>query len=193
MTQSGALLSVFHSGMVVPFVRGYVHSRSQFGGPLEWRVSGATWGPRPLHQIALLSMRHLQLPFPGGAVSEIPLLYGLCFSGCEIAYGFNESAIDVAEIEPITSNEDWPYVSYPDYLPYIPLAPVDPEKRTWHDFAREFENLPLEQPAEVVIVVPPPANIGFSVWGRDGDAEGVTIVFEYSPVARRVKAYNVCS
>ena len=39
-------------------------------------------------------------------------------------------------------------------------------------------NVPDRQPAELVVIVPPPATLGVS-YGQDaGDFEGVTIVFE---------------
>jgi hypothetical protein len=53
--------------------------------------------------------------------------------------------------------------------------------------------MPEEQPAELVAVVPPPATIGVSLWGRTGDAEQVAVVFECDLDAKEVTAYNVCS
>jgi hypothetical protein len=50
-----------------------------------------------------------------------------------------------------------------------------------------------EQPAELLVAVPPPATLGFSMWGPDGDREGVTVVFECDLAERTIRAYNRCT
>jgi hypothetical protein len=50
-----------------------------------------------------------------------------------------------------------------------------------------------DQPSDVIVLVPPPMTIGVSLWSREGDAEGVTSVFECDLSAKKVVAYNVCT
>lgn len=50
----------------------------------------------------------------------------------------------------------------------------------------------IEQPSEMVVLIPPPATIGFSMWGRSGDAEGVALVAECDLKNQAVTTYNVC-
>jgi hypothetical protein len=101
--------------------------------------------------------------------------------------------IDIESMHPTLITPDWPYPNYPSLLPRVPLKRGSSVAGSWQQFSRQAANLPDEPPAEIVILCPPPANIGHSMWGKLGDAEGVTIVFECSSLDRRVRAYNVCS
>ena len=49
-----------------------------------------------------------------------------------------------------------------------------------------------EQPAELIVAVPPPATLGVSLWGQSGDEDGATVVFECHLGDRKVRAYNRC-
>ena len=45
---------------------------------------------------------------------------------------------------------------------------------------------------ELVVVVPPISDLGMSLWGDDGDAEGVQIIFRCDVQSWRVRVYNEC-
>jgi len=115
------------------------------------------------------------------------------FSGCQIAYRFTSREITIDSISPRVASKDWPYEDYPALLPFVPLRVAKKQKMNWKRFSDRFWNLPERQPAELVVVVPPPATAGVSVWGSSGDAEEVSIVFECDLSSQKVKAYNVCS
>ena len=147
---------------------------------------------KPLHHIATLNHNHLTVLGPPQYVWELPLVYGLFYSGCTLRYKFQRSEVAIQSLEPESASENWPYANYPVLLPYVPLETGSVQSETWEAFARRAPNLPEEQPAELVVLIPPPATIGFSMWGRGGDADDVTLVFECSIAEKRIVAYNVC-
>jgi len=185
------LVVIYQNGTVTPLVRSDKYSPSVFGGPLEAVISGNRF-ETPLHHIATVNHNQLPILSEPQCIREIPLVYGLFYSGCVLEYTFEQGNIAVQSIEPKEPTENWPYANFPVLLPYVPLEVGTVMAESWEQFLRRAPNLPGEQPSEVVVLVPPPATLGFSMWGRDGDAEGVTIVFECSLKEKRVAAYNVC-
>jgi hypothetical protein len=185
------LLTAFDGKSAFSFGRSEKFSYSEFGGPNEFRISGKRSSSLRLHKIARLSCSH----FPIGDtsyVSELPLLYGMLYGGSGLTYRFESSEIHVLENQGKLT-DDFPYRDYPLLLPFVPLAVQGRKKQTWRQFASPFPNMKDEQPADIVVVVPPPMTIGVSLWGYWGDAEGVTLVFECDLSAQKVTAYNVCT
>jgi hypothetical protein len=191
-TMREPLVLLFHDGATTSLSRCDEHSFSTFGGPLETQVASTLALARPLHHIATVNHNQLSVLGAPRYVWEVPLVYGLFYSGCVLKYSFERASLNVEEVEPSIPNESWPYANYPVLLPYAPLGVASHEPESWDEFSRRAPNLPEEQPSELVVLVPPPATLGFSMWGRGGDAEGVTLVFECSLERKRVVAYNVC-
>ena len=85
------------------------------------------------------------------------------------------------------------YTPYPDLLPYVPLRLARRVRCT----AEQFRELLLQQgevkAEEVTIIIPPMFDLGLSLWGHSGDAEGVQIVFQLDVEKRRVRVYNECT
>ena len=186
------LVLVHHAGETVLLDRSEELSFSVFGGPLEVTCTGLEL-PRRLHQIAMLS--HNQVPVLGAPryIFDLPLIYGMRYSGGTLRYSFSREGIVVKSIEPMEASDTWPYEGFPDLLPYHPLEKTETIVEDWHAFLERAPNLPETQPAEVVVLIPPPFGLGFTLWGRGADAEGVTLVFECDLKSREVVAYNVCS
>jgi len=182
---------VYHEGTVTSLVRSGEHSSSVFGGPLEVEVRGSRL-PKPLHHIATVSLNHLKVLGPPHYVWEIPLVYGLVYSGCSVRYRLEGGSIELSSGQLGEPTEDWPYRAYPELLPYVPLEVGSTSKETWEQFAMRAPNLPEVAPSTIVMLVPPPVTLGFSMWGRSGDAEGVTLVFECDLETKTVASYNVC-
>jgi hypothetical protein len=188
------LVLAFDGIATYSFGRTEKHASSVFGGPMECEITGKRFGPFRLHHIARLSENQLPVLGSHRYVFELPLIYGMCYGGCRLAYQFEERYdITVLNLSPKKPSDDWPYKDYPPILPYVPLAVTKRKKQSWSQFAAEFPNMPVDQPSDLVVVVPPPMTVGVSLWGREGDAEGVAIVFECDLDAKRVTAYNVCS
>lgn len=193
MGSSEELVSVHVDGRTYSFTRGDSEAGSIFGGPLERALRGVRFGPARLHHIATLTSRSLpQLAAPK-YIFSLPLVYGMRFEGCELEYVFGTNEIDIRRIAPTESSEGWPYIDYPPLLPYLPIDVVTDQAEDWDTFSAKFPNLPEVQPAELVAVVPPPLEIGQSLWGRSGDLECVCVVFECHLSEKRVRVYNVCS
>jgi hypothetical protein len=191
------IVFAFYDGTVISFERGYEHSLSFFGGPMERKVSGIAHGPKPLHLIARLASTHLRAPrrreSDRDGLIDIPLIYGMCYDGCNIEYSVDRiDNIELRDMSPTRSRDDWPYPNFPTLLPYMPLRVGKTRRCSYVEFAQQFPNKPRQQQTEVVITVPPPATIGVSLWGR-ADADEVTLLFECSLADRMVLASNICS
>jgi hypothetical protein len=187
------LLYAFHNETLYTFERAERLSGSHFGGPFQAEFSGQTFGPKPLHLIACLGSLHIPVlsePYR----NQMPLIFGMRYDGCELVYRFESNRrVEVLRINPATSLEDWPYVSFPPLIPYMPLRLSDsPRSESYDSFAQRFPNMPWPQPTEMVVAVPPPATIGLSFWG-DGDGNDVTIVFECELKKREIKCYAMTS
>lgn len=189
-----ALVFAFHDNALYTFRRTDRYSASVFGGPCRAKLTGVSFGAKPLHHIARLGAAHI--PVLGDHhMFDLPLIYGMYYDGCQIsyriAYGHH---VELLGILPKTSLEDWPYSHFPPLLPYVPLQ-LDgkPRRMTYNEFAARFPNMREKQNAEMIIAVPPPASVGLSLWGDGGDAEEVTIVFECDLKSGIVSASNVCS
>jgi hypothetical protein len=168
-----------------------------FGGPLEARLSGVEHGPKPLHMIAELASTHLRTKSLGAAerdnLFDIPLIYGMCYDGFDIEYHVDGVRhIEIRKMRPTQSSGDWPYPNFPLLLPYVPLRVGETRSASYAEFADAFPNMPEPQPTELVVVVPTPATLGVSLWGR-GDGEDVIILFECDLADRMVYASNRCS
>lgn len=163
-------------------------SASWFGGPRRSnaQLQGVRFGPRRLHHICHLHEK--QIPEVGG--EGLAILYGMCFEGLRLEYCWLRSRVRIDKMRPRRSTPGWPYPDYPVLLPYIPLEVGDRRQLSWGEFMDQLPNMPVDQPAEVVVVVPSAGTIGVSMWGAWGD--GVVIVAECNPKTGAVCVYNVC-
>lgn len=183
------LVYAFSNDKIFTFERAWQYSGSTFGGPLEYDLSGIQPGPAPLHMIAELSSVHL----PSGFV--LPLIFGMQYDGCCLRYRVMSSdKIEILELNPSESCDGWPYANFPSLLPYAHLTlNVAPRFSSYEDLADAFPNIPDKQAADLIIIVPPPATLGFSLWGRNGDLDGVILIFECDLSSRTVFAYTQAS
>ena len=188
-----SLLFAFHDETLYTFGRGEKDSASVFGGPSRARMAGRAFGPKPLHHIARLGACHIPA-LVAHHLFDLPLIYGMYYCGQQsyrVDYGHH---IELLYIETATPVDDWPYPDFPPLLPYVPLQlQAEPSRTSYDEFAERFPNMPERQRADMIVAVPPPATIGLSLWGDDGDGEDVTIVFECDLKNRIVSASNVCS
>jgi len=186
------LVFAFYQNVLYSFARAESHTYSVFGGPLDIEISGKSLGMQPPHLIAYLSNTIAPLTTSSHSIPDIPLVYGMCYSGCVIKYQFEINKINILELDPEESSDDWPYIGFPQILPYAPLKIEEQKSMTWSEFADTYPNMPEPQPTELVVVIPPSMTLGVSLWGRSGDAEEVTIVFECDLATQTISAYNVC-
>jgi hypothetical protein len=185
------LVFAYCHGSVYSFERAHGHSASVFGGPMDYELSGVVHGPKPLHTIVRLSSMHLNALGP--RLFDIPLIYGMCYDGCDIEYHVdNADHIEIRRMSPTESSDHWPYPQFPPLLPYVPLQIGETRSASYAEFAEPFPNMPEPQPTELVVVVPTLATLGVSLWGR-GDGDDVIILFECDLADRMVYASNRCS
>jgi hypothetical protein len=186
------LILAFDGATTYSFGRADKQAASVFGGPMEYKISGKRPVPDWVHLVARLNHNDLSILGPPRYIFDLPLLYGLRYSDGNLAYQFEHTDIKVL-VSPGTLTKDWPYRHYPTLLPYIPLAVTNRKKQSWQQFAADFPNMKHKQPADLVVVCPCPMTTGVSLWGREGDAEGVAMVFECDLEEKKVTTYNVCS
>lgn len=186
------LLIAYHGGNLWRFHKARKHEFSWFGGPIEEYPEGIEHGPQALHQVGTLWGHHLPCLLDAH-ITQLPLFYGFCFDGCRLRYRVSgEPAIELLDLEPAESTEDFPYLNYPAMLPYYPLAPTEPEQVAREDFLEMLHQpIDLREP-ELIVVLPCPFTIGVSLWGREGDAEEVQVVFRVDPAAKTVEGFNLC-
>jgi hypothetical protein len=186
------LVLAYCDGTIFSFERSRKHSESVFGGPMNTELSGIDHGPKPLHMIARLAREHFA-PSNESPLFDIPLVYGMCYDGCELKYRINVVGnIELLKLRPTQSSDDWPYLHFPPLLPFVPLQIGDMRRASYAEFAQAFPNMPDQQPTELVVAVPPPATLGVSLWGI-GDGDDVTILFECDLSDRVVYASNLIS
>jgi hypothetical protein len=184
------LVFAYCDGTIFSFERAQTHSWSVFGGPMEAKLSGIEHGPKPLHMIASLSSEDLPALGPRH-VFNLPLIYGLCYSGSNIEYRVDIGLkVELLKLSPTQSSDDWPYANFPLLLPYVPLQIGETRSASYAEFAEAFPNMPESQPTELVVVVPTPATLGVSLWGKGGD--NVIILFECNLPDQMVYASNRC-
>jgi hypothetical protein len=186
------LLIVHHDGRTTFLEKAEVHAQSTFGGPLELPVEGLPL-PRSLHHIAWLSLNQIKCSAPPRHIWSLPLVHPMRYSGGTLTYTFSRQGIQVLELSPAEASDSWPYAGFPELLPFYPVEVSAEISEDWATFAERAPNLPRLQPAELVVLLPPPQGLGFTLWGRAGDDEGVTIVFECNLADQKVLTYNVCS
>ena len=150
---------LFNDGSVYSFERAYEHSPFTFGGPFEGtqRFSDLPKDDCLLHMVARLSLHLIpELSKRYGFQPELPLIYGFTYSGCEIKYRKKiTGTIEILELSPTESCDDFPYKNYPPILPYVPLKILEPRRCTYSKFAEVIPNMAKKQPAELIVAVPP--------------------------------------
>ena len=100
--------------------------------------------------------------------------------------------VEILEISPKKSTDSWPYPHYPEHLPYVQLEVNGSAHSTWQEFTERFPNSPEEMACDVFVALPPPGDIGISLWGRDGDLGLVNVIWEFDAKSKTVVAYNLC-
>jgi hypothetical protein len=185
--------AIYHDGHAYFLERSEMHTASYFGGPFAAPITGVRHGPRRLHHIATINgdcFEPLWHIVGGGGCLQ--LLYGMCYSGCDLKYRRSPDGVKILEMKPKSSDADWPYPDYPIYLPYFPLRLLRRVPFTLGQFS-ELSCQPFhEMAADVIILIPPSPVLGMSLWGPSGDSECAQIVFQCDIAGQDVTAYNQC-
>ena len=184
----------YYQGKVFCFAASKQTRFSYFGGSARHVMSGLEHGPRPLHHILTIWNRDMDIQGYNFG-NEIPLMYGVSFDGCDLEYKRTaHRAIEVTKISPTKSSEDWPYQYYPFLLPYVPLEIKESRKCSIEEFGDSvMQGVRGIKDTEIIVIVPPNPEIGVSIWGLEGDANDVQIIFRYDAATGITKAYNACT
>ena len=162
-----------------------------FGGELPM-TSNCPDGAH-LHLLMNIDTRNCPV-FENEQLTNLPLLFPFRHNGGRMKYTCSADEILVNEIDPPTISANWPYSNYPDEFPRstlnsskpIKITPEELEELLPQGLSQSFEN-------SAVVIIPPRADYGVSLWGEDGDAEMVQCVFVYQPDTGLVVAENQCT
>ena len=192
--------AAYHDGHACLYERTAQFSKSYFGGPPDYafKFSGNAFGTRPIHHVMTLYWDAL----PGiekKGFSDLPLFYGIRYGGCCMKYEIVSPQLEfsdieerlaakrglpnlsdecqILEMEPTKSSEDWPYVGYPELVPYVPLRLTERVQCSPEDFQGLILHGDEVKPEEVTVVIPPMFDLGISLFGPNADAEGLQLVF----------------
>jgi hypothetical protein len=192
---------LYFRGRATTFARSGTTRESYFGGPGKVSVTGAKHGPMQLHHIATISNSDIGIK-DSKFGHAIPFYYGMCFEGCELTYKLpvytiaiaSSPTIEIIDIDPIDSSDDWPYAAYPRLLPYMPLEIRESIEMPLETFSDNvMQGVHSLSADEIVFVVPPNPTIGVSLWGPWGDNEDVQVIFIYDSKTGKMRAYNACT
>lgn len=185
---SNALLYVYVGGTAFELNRTeFRFASSYLGGPPDLReLTRNDGGDAPLHHIATLACSDFECPYQG----RLPLLHGVTYQGSLLEYEVADAGnvVKTTYLSPNESDPEWPYPGYPALLPYWPLEVTRKRNCTWEVFADEF----LNQPDDLIVVMPPPMQIGFSLWGRNPDTWPVDLCFAFNFASMKVEVQNRC-
>lgn len=184
--------AIFHDGQAYFLERSDAYKASYFGGPLERTINGVKHGPRALHHIMTLHGDCFEPLWHVVGGGSLHLLYGMCYDGCHMKYKDSPAGIEILEMSPIDSAEEWPYSDYPKYLPYFPLRLQNRSKCSLNEFLKSSCQPINLGASEVLVIVPPSPVLGMSLWGPSGDAENTQIVFKCDLTKRTVETFNQC-
>lgn len=163
-----------------------------FGGPLPVDVTlppGAA-----LHMVMTVECSAIAA-LSALPVARLPVVYPFRHSGGLIEYTVAvDGAVEVEHVHGPVPVDGWPYEGYPSAFPRTLLAAAPPLSASL-DRVRDLLPQGLDDASsdDLVLLVPSPLPFGVSLWGEDGDAEGVVCVFVLSPGEGRVRAHNQCT
>jgi hypothetical protein len=172
-----------------------------FGGPFELEIVGRQ-DRLHLHRTLTLSASRLNWPEQRELFGKIPLLYGFQYGQNQLSYRLHGAEIpqqgtqlrerihDVS-LDASTYDADWPYVSYPPLLPYIHLRIASERDISLSEFCSSYIEAEVNCAEDVVIVgVPTNHTLGYSMWGLEGDQQGILLLFVLDVKTLRVTAWH---
>ena len=180
-------IMVFSQGMLAVFQPSRDSDRvACFGGILDHTIHGAS-------EIAKLNL----VANFGSTITQlegIPLLYAYQHEGCVMKYRVDGERVIVEHMDEIEPSNDWPYENFPRFFPEVSLAIVHQHAMSFDDFCELAVQGYFEEGDETWahVIVPPSEAYGVSLWGEDGDAEGVQTLFSVDPEHKRVVTSNQC-
>lgn len=141
---SDLLLHIFHCGKVYSYSSTKQQTSSYFGGPIPGRLTGIPHGPALPHHVAKLDLSSLN---GQSEPSDVVLIYGFRFSGCEMEYELTSgSEIKITASCQRKSSDDWPYPDYPREFPKIFLELTSTREVSYEEWSYEWPNLTGRQP-----------------------------------------------
>lgn len=124
----------------------------------------------------------------------IPLVFPFRHDGGRIEYRVDANGgIEIERLQPEEAEPEWPYSNYPEIFPVKRFCCSEPIDIKREQFERMVpQGLWQEDPCEIVVVVPPSQEYGISMWGPEGDDEGVVCFFYINSKSGTVCAGNQC-
>ncbi len=165
-----------------------------FGGTLQDFSREAL--DEDIHHLMTLDLSSLDIDSNQSKSSKIPFLYGFIYDSCQMKYQIADREISkITHYQPIQKYADFPYSGYPSTFPVsqITLSNITHlTKELMEDIFLESKKMP-ELTNKFLAVVPPNPKYGVSLWGEEGDAEHVQVVFLVDLINNTITVENQCS
>jgi hypothetical protein len=169
-------------------------SIARFGGKLYGYVRDSL--DEDVHHLMTLDLSQLGLRLPRNLLFEIPLLYGFIYDNCQMSYQVQKGEISkIKHQQEIRKYADFPYPEYPSVFPVSQLLPTKTIILTEDLISKIFferKEMP-DLTNQILVVVPPNPKYRVSLWGEEGDAEHVQVVFLIDLIHGTVIVENQCS
>jgi hypothetical protein len=194
----------FHAnGCVFTLERSETPADAFFGGPFELEIVGRQDRLHLHRTLTLLSgSGEWNWPQQRALIGAIPLLYGFQYGENELSYRLEgarvpgqgtrlRERIHDMSLDASTYEADWPYVNFPPLLPYIHLRIASQRAVSQREFCSSYIEHELDCPEDAVIVgVPTNHSLGYSMWGLEGDQQGILLLFVLDVKTLRVTAWH---
>ena len=190
MSRVHPIIEVFFKGKCWSLDPTETDANCTFGGPLTAHAeSKVSLRKAVLHHLGAINLPRFGVGSRFGF--SLPLLYGICHEGCELAYCKKASnAIEVTSLEPKKVSPDYPYPNYPTILPYYQLGIASEENTPFEELIDRLGNTGWGLDAErMYIIVMQHPHIGHSLFEGDDDLE---IIFEFDPRTGEVRSTSQC-
>lgn len=184
---------VFHDGQHHVLESGGADGGSRFGGAIvrpldEGKVTAAA----VLHNIVTIGPADsaaMRLDEFGGGMS---LVAPMRHDGTWLEYEHGATLV-VRRVSELVTDGSWPYPGFPDEVPELPLQLVESRPSTREQFSQLAPNLEMDERIDLFVLLPTPCDIGFSLWGPEGDAEEVALAWFCEAQSGLIRVCNLCT
>ncbi|MEY4529402.1 MAG: hypothetical protein RLZZ156_123 [Deinococcota bacterium] len=149
-----------------------------------------------IHHLMMLDLSSLGMDLSQSKLSITPFLYGFIYDSCQMKYQIGNKEIPkVTHFQPIQKYANFPYSDYPSTFPVSQITlskTINLTEELIEDIFLDRKEMP-ELTNQILVVVPPNPKYGVSLWGDEGDAEHVQVVFLVDLINNTITVENQCS
>lgn len=175
---------------------------SFFGGPFELETPGVD--PRiHFHRVMTLAGSLVARSGSSRLIGSIPLIYAFQHDQNEVTYQLHcskvpgqgyvidDTVVHGLMLDPGEVSLDWPYRNYPPIFPLINMNLRECTSDERDALRKRHRLCEIEvRDDEVLVGVPTNRTLGFSMWGLEGDKQGILLLFKIQLKPLAVTAWH---